>query len=301
MPYGYPTGAQLIEQIIGVSDRRVMAGGNWAHLNLSRDSARSHEFGNFNLQLDEFCQTVKKFRPINIDSFLRDNPSLENLGRQLITYLIMTAEHNNNGSIAKYDNTPDVALKGWYPILFEALVSRCDAPEKLHELHGLKIITFNYDVSLEYFLAQALLGNERTRPYAKEIFESIPIIHIFGKVGTVAISEGSLRYSYGRARQLNGYVDDCVNPDAWQITQGGNLHVAIETKQKHAEVIRDAALAKKFILDAHQVLCMGFDFHPDNCDLIDIEESYWRTHPSAHAAVVRPIANTRFRRGFRGV
>ena len=273
VPYGYPTGTQLVEQIILLARKARIAGGfidmPFGRIDLSGGFSDSYR------QIEEFCERVRKLNPVSIDSFLRDNPKIENIGRRVISYIIMTAEYNDRGSISIHDkDNKNAGFKGWYQLIFDALVSHCATPEELHELHGLNVVTFNYDVSLEYFLAKALLENERTQPYAKEIFESIKIVHIYGKVGNICIANGKVGYDYGKYKKNEGISQE-INEDAWVKSENCKLHVAIENKNKTKEVLASAEVAKKFMENSDRLLCMGFDFHRDNCDLIDMNESYW--------------------------
>lgn len=269
VPYGYPTGAGLIQQIVGVLDWKVLDRNNTlAPLKLV--ALRSNQFTNFHIAIADFCFAVRRNNPTNIDSFLRDNPSLEKIGRTLIAYLIRISEYNDYGYIVP----PDNQFNPWYHVLFDAMVSRTP-PEKIPESQQLRIVTFNYDVSLEYYLAKALLDNERTRPHAKAIFDSIPVLHIFGSVGTVSIENDVVKYAYGNAATYQNGAPKQLVQEVWNPSEHCNLHVAIENKHTHKDVIQASQTAMAYMERSEHILCMGFDFAADNCDLLKISDEEW--------------------------
>ena len=272
---GYPTGAELIDKIIGLLNLYVPDQNNEPIQLLELcDKTKHPRCLSEHVMLYELCAKIKRGRIRNIDSFLRDNPELETLGRKVITYLIRSYEykHHQHGDI--FPEFRD--SKPWYPILFDSLISQTPDASKIAESHALKIITFNYDVSLDYFLAQALLDNSRTKPYAKEIFNSIPIIHIYGKIGDIQINDLKINYNYGEYAskiKLNG--NHLLEPASWIKSEDSQIHVVGEGKNGKDDVRRDAQLAMSYIEKSKRIIAMGFDFLPENCDLIKIPEAVW--------------------------
>jgi hypothetical protein len=121
-------------------------------------------------RLRNFINDIKRYNPINIDYFLHqlygDHEQKQDetktrddkLGRHLIAEIILKAEKRNDGNYGDQQN--------WYRFLRHDLLSdralegeKGDngLPEALNRsLDNLNIITFNYDVSLEYYLYDTL-------------------------------------------------------------------------------------------------------------------------------------------------
>lgn len=254
--YGYPTGAGLIRQIVQLLEWNVYVSPSHSlPLGFTKLSSHEREFGDFHRNIAEFCFAVRRSNPTNIDSFLRDNPSLEKLGRTIIAYIIRISEYNDYGHIVP----PQNSFNPWYHVLFDNMVSRAD-PKDIASNQKLKIVTFNYDVSLEYFLASSLINNERTAPFAKQIFDSIPIVHMFGSVGKVSIENDRVVYNYGDPSNSYQSGKKEIIQQVWNPSEHCGLHVAIETKHTHDEVRKNSQLAISYMESAERILCMGFDF-----------------------------------------
>ena len=112
----------------------------------------------------------------SIDAYLaRCEPSDLAMGKYLI------AAH-----LKQYERKRELTMEGigggWYRDLFNALVD--GDLENLGD-HGLTIVTFNYDRSLEAYLHTRLAARFRLTPeLATEYLHKIPIIHVHGILGS---------------------------------------------------------------------------------------------------------------------
>lgn len=161
-PLGYPVGSQLRTDIIkGTSPEYLRY--------LHRESHGLSKFSTY----EEMIYRFKESHVASIDAFLAEpeNQRFADIGRGAIA-----------SALIGYENPqcdPD-----WYFDLFNAIRFRSD-PKRTHKL---KVVTFNYDLSLEFFLINAFkhtygLSNED----AREAFDSnIEVNHVYGDLGILS-------------------------------------------------------------------------------------------------------------------
>lgn len=102
----------------------------------------------------EFLKVIEKTKPLVIDHFLSDNPSLSETGRFLISWVI------NECAEKKFDAA---AEKDWIRYIQAKLLDGCESTEDLcnPEKNHVHFITFNYDTSLEEILFSRLCSIEK--------------------------------------------------------------------------------------------------------------------------------------------
>lgn len=85
------------------------------------------------------------------------------------------------------------SFPGWYRILFNAI----RGPKDAEHTHPLRVVTFNYDVSLEFALYRAFYGlSLKDTDHARaRLDESVEIIHVYGRLGDVAMPHGKRSYA----------------------------------------------------------------------------------------------------------
>jgi hypothetical protein len=172
--YGFPTGEELIKQVCERVDK-------------FHDEAK-----------EKFLKKIKLLDPINIDLFLRDNPSLQGFGTFLIADVLLACEANCK-SVPENDHNSDekTSLNNWYRFLIHVLAA-CDSFYNLKKVfldeQKLSIITFNYDVSLEYHLYNSLKKIEKFQDSARDFMR--------------AFSKNCIFHVYGALRQIDWNVDD---------------------------------------------------------------------------------------------
>jgi hypothetical protein len=160
-PYGLPTGGELVEQI--------------ANDFASPRYARAEKLmpSEYRTLADRLRQT----QPNSIDEFLEAHPSLVSVGRQAIALHLLPGESQSQEvwtNLTKKDH--------WYRYLKAQLGS---SPDKFQQ-NQLRIISFNYDRSLEHYLYETLrTSNEQVddEQCAKMIFEHLPLLHVYGSLG----------------------------------------------------------------------------------------------------------------------
>jgi hypothetical protein len=255
VPYHYPTGAELVEEVKTAAKNRMPA----ENTETFQRNPPSIE------RLRNFINDIKRYNPINIDYFLhqlygdheqkQDETKQEmlKLGRHLIAEIILKAEKRNDGNYGGQQN--------WYRFLRHDLLSdralegeKGDngLPEALNRsLDNLKIITFNYDVSLEYYLYDTL-SQVLDEAGAQAVLDKLDILHVYGQVRgddlplTIA--------GYGNLKN-NDQIHDYAKEVAPRIRVIG------EDKSRDEEIKEKA---KKMLRDAETLAFFGFGFDENN-------------------------------------
>lgn len=219
-PYGYPTGSELLHKILEDIENDqiyfpiniVKESNGYSLEDYKRDILRVgplkdlQEKASSNIETflwSSFCQTnmrgkpiklseIKEFgnlrssliskAPLSIDEYLRDNPSLADAAKCMLIYVLLKYEDKNTLTLFSADN--------WYRYLMSDLVEIYR--KNPANLKKIRIITFNYDISLDYFIKQQILNKEfLTAEQKEEFISSIEIIHVYGNL------YGEGEYSYG--------------------------------------------------------------------------------------------------------
>jgi hypothetical protein len=181
LPYGYPLGDDLVEMIIQKCQCFIKNIGAGERLP----------------QYKQLLDLIILHEPFSIDSFLAHhcNPELQQLGKELIVECILECENikqlEKGKQVKKFKpnnfyNDEDFISANWYRFLTNALMTNRESLEDENKELPFRIITFNYDVSLEYYLISRLQKAPllKNKPVIfKKLKESI--IHVYGSVRDV--------------------------------------------------------------------------------------------------------------------
>lgn len=216
-------------------------------------------------QFNEFFrlrETLIKFDPISIDTFLRDHPSHVKAGKIMIVYSLLKCENTKKLS---YDKTGN---DNWYSFLLNDILSGCEQPADIQH-NKLKIITFNYDLSLDYCLMRKLMdteylkGNKIAEKYIHKLLSG-DIYHVYGKLYKDSPIDIYGHYS-DNTKKLN--------------TETFNTKRLIKALQSH-ESIRSIYQERKksghyseLIKSAKEIIIIGFGFDRDNLNLLSFPQS----------------------------
>jgi hypothetical protein len=231
-PYGFPTGYELREQILARDRVEEMA------LRCRLLEVTEAEYLHF---ADQFRDSGLD----SIDSFLgkqvEKQPALFDLGKRIIALYIGRNELPDHVTLAPSHG-------GWYRQLWNAMAAEIDDPAKLVE-NRTRIITFNYDRSLEFFLFKAtknafFLSDEE----AFAISSKVDIHHVYGDLGKVAVRDSGLERAYQPPSTAISVTEAARN-----ITLMSSTRNAIELKN-----------AIEWFKTAHQVCFLGFGFDNQN-------------------------------------
>jgi hypothetical protein len=180
MPFGFPSGEELVSCILKVFEEKKPAENpNILQAMAERESARAvltHAIDSLEpeMLIESFREALFYSGRQSIDTFLEHNPQFLKVGKMAIASVLVPLEHEQT----LFSTTPN-----WYKLLFNHLNTRF---EEFAE-NKLSILTYNYDRSLEQFLLTALRnsyqGKKAEYDQCWEQLSRVPIVHLHGSLG----------------------------------------------------------------------------------------------------------------------
>lgn len=244
LPYGFPSGANLVHRIVELTEQELLA---------------SAYFESCLHKVEELQVRLKKSELRSIDLFLAYNPSLAEVGKALICHLIIGCENSQVEPIQDPDDH-------WYECLWSAL---CDGVGSWQELleTKLSVLTFNYDTSLENYLYDKFLNSFEGSEIkdADAFLNRLDIVHVFGSTGG-----GPLAWGRRFGDRLSPRDSDGLAKATKEIfTIGEATQVATEQLSK----------VKNKVASAHKLVVLGFGYHRENMDVIDLAMAFQTKSP----------------------
>lgn len=244
VPYGYPVGSELRKQIIehATNLKYYVAQKILGECSSATESRSTREA---EAQIKEFSDTFRQSRMYSIDAFLERNPRFLDIGKAAIAERLLKCQNVNN-----FNQDDD-----WYRYLF----NRVSTP-KYEELKNnrLKILTFNYDVSLEKYLRIAIkntysesnISDDNARQIQEECF---PVVHLYGSL-----------------------LDDEDYEHEFNLNR---LHACVQNIKIISESERDIETpefqkAHQWISEAEKIVFARFGFDETNVERLQINEKF---------------------------
>lgn len=288
VPFGLPLGGQLIEQIAKslANEHSIIFKDDDRYINHSQSRLMSAVYDPkqfqstpiygtalleyydpyFSRLTDEaqneidklytFSQLLSNQTSETIDDFIVENPDYSRLAKIAIASVFMKLCYffNDNNTEPKAfhtreypKNTNNQSNRNWVHLLIN-IVRQGIRTEFVNQNNKVKIITFNYDMILEYILdkqfSNTQAGYNNWRDY-------IEIIHVHGQCGS-----------------LTKYTD---LPQRTCLKWAEGIHVVNETNvPEHIEQARD--MAHDLISTAKELYFCGFSFAGPNCRLLGLDK-----------------------------
>jgi hypothetical protein len=231
-PYGYPTGKQLRDIILNNT--------------LNSSVMRFYAFCGFDQSLvKQFIQSLRKSASPSIDYFLEKRKEFIEIGKFAITKALI--QYENPDGLHIVDN--------WYQYLFNKLTENTTFDQ--FDKNNLKIITFNYDRSLEFFLVdtlQNLYGKSEKECWEK--LKKIPIIHVHGQIGFLPFQEKN------PIRQYFTMSDPTLVKESSK-----SIRIIHEEELSNDEVFN---VAYKLLVESEKICFLGFGYHSINLQRLKI-------------------------------
>jgi hypothetical protein len=232
--YGFPTGLELRKKILALSGQ----------LELFELLAR-----NGRQQIRNFLEQFRLSQLVSIDSFLAKNPEYTHLGKTAIAMVLISCERED---ILFSEENKD----HWYQYLINEI-----SPHSWNDLNlsWLKIITFNYDRSLYFYLHNTLKNiYKRSDQEVQEKLDQLEFHHVYGSLTTTTNGYGQIRIvTPSDLDQQDLLCADFENAfgDIRVIPEGRN-------DESHLKKIREV------LLGSYTIGIMGFGFDPTNIERI---------------------------------
>jgi len=229
-------------------------------------------------EFHDLQEALTDFDPVSIDAFLSHHDRYALAGKIMIIYTLLKCEKKRYFSRLKkaephestqlIERTPD----NWYSYLINDILSGCNAPQDICN-NKLNIITFNYDVSLDYCLQKKLSnvgllkGNKDAKDFIQELTLS-RIKHVYGKIynddPTMIYEEFSPKSN--AVTQIKAEVSRNARRFLKAINSS-ELIKPITPERKTEEPY------KKLIENAKNIYIIGFGFDRDNLNILGLPEN----------------------------
>ena len=226
-------------------------------------------------QIEEFSalkDALKQFDPVSIDAFLNNHQSHALGGKAMIIYALLKCEDPSAFRIG-YKRKPEnwktsqshiIEDDNWYSYLLADIMSACVKPDDIAN-NNLDIITFNYDMSLDYILHKKLSDVEmfKDNDVAKKYVDDLVlnrIHHVYGK-----LYKESSQDIYGLHQSTPSNQDAKTN--TIRLAQAINSNDQIKLIHERLELHKDG-FYKSLIIKARKIIIVGFGFDEDNLKVL---------------------------------
>ncbi len=174
--FGFPTGEKLVNLLLS---------GGWGAI-----EEKYSGIDNNKRFFRKFQNKLKKSNTSSIDIFIANNPEYAELAKLLIAKNIALIEQN---SIEKINSN------SWLKYLWSKMIDKCMSFNDFKN-NKIKFVTFNYDRTLEIYFARSIVNFFKTETDEieyKNILKTVPIYHVFGKIGNMHWENPEKFRSYG--------------------------------------------------------------------------------------------------------
>lgn len=257
--FGYPTGETLIDRIVKTIKKTHFL----ASATQSLPLYQSHS------DFKVLCDYLEFYDPLSIDSFLTEFSNRKDIvvaGKTMIAYEILQAEDPNK--LIRTLDKDGKRNENWYRFLHHALTSNVTPQQLLNEDLNVRIITFNYDNSLEHSLftrfdKSPLLGNDSAQ-FLQKVSKNI--LHIYGQVG-------KFQWKGGNDRSNNDYGSFKDNKALTKAEESWKNTIYVIGDDRNKQVEENANTGIEWLRNAEVVFFLGFGFNDDNVNLLKLETS----------------------------
>jgi len=232
IPFGFPSGRELKNQAIELSRRDIK----------HEDFSSLLKAGLTEKNIREFGEALNSSGVQSVDRFLEYRQEFIETGKAIIALILIKCENES----LLFNTSPN---QHWYEYLYSKLAISLDE----FASNKLRIITFNYDRSLEFFLTKALANTHGIElEEAHTTLLNIPIIHVHGQLGKLVFGD-----SMELARQYKSVVNSttmlsCLREDGIKI-----IHEA-------DPATREFTSARTLLIQAERIICLGFGYDRTN-------------------------------------
>lgn len=249
VPYGFPTGPGLIVRLCTTAYMDAMG-----KLGFSRD------------EYNEFRYVLRAAQPFSIDSFLAHNEhNWGRFARHAVAAIMLPQERKEElFRLEEYETSEPLAGQvirkewtgHWYRHLWNAM---CDEGLEGLPNNKLKIVTFNYDRSLEMYVSVAMRNYFPGHPsdrYVKELQE-LDIVHVYGSLGV--LSDGD-----DHDRDAVGFGD--VSLESIRTAAEG-IRIISQGREDAPSFMK----AQQYCDWAERIIFLGFSYDKTNLNLLNVE------------------------------
>lgn len=252
MPYGFPSGKQLRDKICGNQINSIL----------------NDEFGS--RATKEFIDAFTDSHIISIDAFLSRRSEFVEIGKLAIAGIICNHERTHS--------FPPINVDDWYSHLWNKLVFDVNALEDLKK-NDIKIITFNYDRSLEFFLLTSIMNTFNVGfDVALQSLSYLPIIHFYGQLGELSLIKNHPNSHISYRSTLNSRALNIATK---------SIHIIPEARHDSDR----HNLISEWFRTTHNICFLGFGFDKMNIARLGLKETL-ESHFGSEAHHLSVMAST---------
>lgn len=255
---GYPTGAGLRTAILELADPERL-----------QFSIQAGLFSPDGVALREFIDAFRMSQMYSIDSFLARRPQFTEIGKRAIAAVLLERERASQLDRSTHKD-------GWMQYLWNKFGA---ATWDELDFSCLRVVTFNYDRSLEHYLLQAICHSHGVaQDDALKKLQNLKIVHVYGSLSAPLPDSGEyLKHGYGPENNACAIV-------------ARHLQVIPEGRND-SDVL---ALAREHLLWAERIGFLGFGFDSLNMERLDTPRSCLREVDHSGITTARQIFATAF-------
>ena len=264
MPYGFPSGVGLIQEICtSVEDRSTPY--HLVRIALNGLLPQEVTFGDPEEHIQNFTTRLRDSELYSVDRFLAENKKYSTVGRMFIAAIIRSCESAdmfNADSIRKRKRGGH-----WLRLFLNKLRNSLNRSHRRFADNKLSVVTFNYDRSLEEYINSTVPNwyAEDTNPEEiRRISSSVDVFHVYGDV--------DVKRAYHRSPPEIGFADD--PPTSAEIYVLRNVFTTIHDWTSEPEETDSIQRAKRALSDADQILFLGFGFDSMNLNILGIDDDF---------------------------
>jgi len=217
--------------------------------------------------LNEFTEEFRNSQMASIDAFLARRPEYAEIGKLTIAAILLDRE--NKDLLHSCDHKDH-----WYQYFFNRIASH--SWESL-SFQRIAIVTFNYDRSLEHYLAKAMMASyKKSFVECCEKLKELRIVHVYGSIGPCNPND-PLYFSYGEP----------LNSSNIAVAAAG-LKVIPEGRQEDESLIK----ARDLLITADKIAFLGFSFDEINLERLDSSVTCQETVKRQNGTLMRTVTGT---------
>jgi hypothetical protein len=247
-PYGLPDGQSLTRMIVEACPTRTNQSNSFSEVAFATLSGK---VASLRSVLVQFRTRLNNAGHGTIDSFLATHarePGYAEIGKLAVAEVLLPLEFKTDFTRTGKVDPDRETDQDWLSYLFAHMLIKCqDSPENFVRGNDVIFVTFNYDRTLEHFLAVRLENTYGITPETAVGFvQQMQIIHVYGSLGP---------YQLSLLNRNPGALDAGIVSEA-----ASTIRLMYEDRAEESAV----GSAREAISSAKTVCFLGFGFDADN-------------------------------------
>lgn len=254
--FGFPTGEELV----------TYCEKDWQH-ELLKEVCYVYYPSSDDL-VDEFHAALANAKPVSVDAWLEHNPPFVGVGKVAIAIALLYHEREDLKRGLRKKGAGEEPAGDWHQLLF----NRLNSPFDKFQENRLRIITFNYDRSLEHDLYTIFKNTHRgrTEEECKETFRELEILHVYGSLGRLEWQPEDPPEDSNVLCLPYGADINLLRPDIEEFVHRAAESIKI-IPEGQVELTEEFKQARDWVRWAKALYFLGFGYHRTNMERLGTE------------------------------